>query len=81
MVFYSRSEPDAAVLIIDVVRGQILGTWNAHRGYVRGVAFSPDGTAVAAGTIDRGVVMWSLDPASWDRMACVPVALRASRTG
>lgn len=42
---------------------------------VEDVAFSPDGTAVAAGTIDRGVVMWSLEPASWDRVAC----LRAGR--
>lgn len=48
------------VLLIDVVKGQLVGTLTAHRGHVRGIAFSPDGSLVATGTAEDQVVLWDV---------------------
>jgi hypothetical protein len=34
------------------------------------IAFSPDGLKLATAAGNDGVVLWDVDPASWERAAC-----------
>ena len=38
---------------------------NAHSDYVRSVAFSPDGTKIVSGSVDRTIKVW--DMVDWSR--------------
>lgn len=62
-LFTGRSEygaGDTVVRIWDAASGQLISKLEGQQTMVMGVAFSPDGGAVAAGGYDKGIRVWDL---------------------
>lgn len=67
----SSVDSEPALSLWDVTRRERLGQpllWQAGRAFA--LAFSPDGKSLVAGTEDRGLAAWDVDPESWRRRAC-----------
>ena len=48
-----------------------LGTpLEGHQGTVRSMAFSRDGRTLASGSEDHKIILWNIDPDSWQARAC-----------
>ena len=43
---------------------------NGHVAGVLELAFSPDSRRLASGSIDENVILWDVDPDSWQERAC-----------
>jgi WD40 repeat protein len=56
---------------MDVETRQTIGQPLAgHENIVTNLAFSPDGPRLASGSFDSILILWDLDPASWQVEAC-----------
>jgi WD40 repeat protein len=53
---------DADIHLFAVKSGEHLGTLTGHRGTVRGLSFSPDGTRLASCATDTSTLVWDLAP-------------------
>ncbi|KAM0952659.1 putative transcription factor WD40-like family [Dioscorea sansibarensis] len=51
---------DATVKIWDAAQGQLLYTFNGHRGPVIEIEFSPDGDYIASGSGDQRLLIWNV---------------------
>lgn len=52
---------DSRILIRDAFSDEVTATLVGHTGWVRGVAFKPDGTTLASGSHDGSVRLWNPD--------------------
>ncbi|MGH8629990.1 MAG: WD40 repeat domain-containing protein, partial [Burkholderiales bacterium] len=60
-----------SIILWDVASRQRLGVrLTGHTEFVSSVAFSPDGKTLASGSADYSIILWDVDPESWQKRAC-----------
>jgi WD40 repeat protein len=57
-VDYNTDEYVGIIKIWDANTGECLKTLDGHSGWVRSVAFSPDGTKIISGSFDDTIKIW-----------------------
>jgi WD40 repeat protein len=49
------------VKVWDPSTGQVIRTLRGHRGFILGLAFSPDGKHLASASLDGSIALWPFD--------------------
>jgi len=58
---FATAGGDGKVTIWNRTSGEIHGNFRGHKGYIRGLAFSPDGKWLASGGQDAKICLWNLE--------------------
>lgn len=56
----AMSSTTGSIRLFDAISGKSVGPLNGHSGYVPAMAFSPDGTRLATGSLDTTAVVWDV---------------------
>ena len=66
----AAGDREGNVYLRDVATRRLLGMPFKGEGPVSGVAFSPDGQVLASGAGDGTIMLWNVNPQSWQDRAC-----------
>ena len=65
----ATASSDCTSAVVSIATGEILKVLRGHTNFVRTVLFSPDGSKVITGSIDKTVRVWPIRPAAESRLA------------